>query len=92
MTVRRNNTAPAAGPFDVEDEFQFRCSVRKGDVRQNPRGGKNVEFKAKISEGLGVAKAKVLSFMQRNLPSAQLISQELYFKSRKVHHRVSILC
>ena len=27
MTVRRNNTAPAAGPFDVEDEFQFKGAV-----------------------------------------------------------------
>ena len=69
MAIRRNAT-PAAGPFDPDDEFKFRCFVRKGDVRENPRGGKMVEFMAKISEGLGVAKAKVLSFVQHTLPSA----------------------
>jgi len=83
MTVRRNKTTPAAGAFDVEDEFQFKCIVRKGDVGENPRGGKNVEFKAKVSEGLVVAKAKVLSLVQRTLPSVQLISEDLYFKKSK---------
>ena len=76
-------TSQAAGPFDVELDFQFKCNVRKGDIRENPRGGTLVEFKAKISEGLGVAKAKVLSFVQRTLPSALLISDELYFKRSK---------
>ena len=76
-------TSQAAGPFDVELDFQFKCNVRKGDIRENPRGGTLVEFKAKISEGLGVAKAKVLSFVQRTLPSALLISDQLYFKRSK---------
>ena len=79
----RNNSGPAAGPFDPEDEHKFKCFVRKGDIRQNPRGGEMVEFTAKISEGLGVAKAKVLSFVQRSLPSVQLISDDLYFKKSK---------
>ena len=61
----------------------FKCSVRKGDVRQNLRGGKIVDFNAKFSEGLGVAKAKILLFVRRKLPSAQLISEGLYFKKSK---------
>ena len=75
--------SPAAGQFDVDADCQFRCSVRKGDILQNPRGGKSVEFKMKISEGLGVATAKVLSFVQRTMNSAQLISDDLYFKKSK---------
>ena len=82
MAVRRSAT-PAAGHFDVDDEYQFRCSVRKGDVRENPRGGTNVEFKSKISEGLKAAKTKVLSFVRRTLPTSQLISEDLYFKKSK---------
>jgi len=42
-----------------------------------------VEFKAKILEGLGVAKVKVLTFVQRWMNSAQLISEDLYFKKSK---------
>ena len=76
-------TSPAAGQFEVDADCQFKCSVRKGDIRENPRGGKSVEFKAKISEGLGVAKAKVLAFVQRTMNSAQLISEDLYFKKSK---------
>ena len=76
-------TTPAAGQFDTDADCQFKCSVRKGDVRTNPRGGTSVEFKAKISEGLGVAKAKVLSFVQDTMTSAQLISEDLYFKKSK---------
>ena len=79
----RTNATPAAGPFDPESDFQFRCSVRKGNIRKNPRGGKLFKFKIKISEGLGVAKAKVLSFLQQTLPSAQMISEDLYFKKSK---------
>ena len=75
--------APAAGVFLLESEFQFRCTVRKGDIRDNPRGGKVTEFKAKISEGLSVTKAKALSFVRREMPSAQLISDDLYFKKSK---------
>ena len=82
-------TTPAAGQFDVDAEYQFKCSVRKGDIRENPRGGTSVEFKANISEGLGVAKAKVLAFVQRTMNSAQLISEDLYFKNRKVLHKVN---
>ena len=70
MSVPRDNTTPPAGLFSVGDEFWFRCSVRKGDRRENPRGGQQMEFKTRISEGLGVAKAKVLSSVQRTLPSA----------------------
>ena len=74
---------PAAGQFDIDANCQFKCSVRKGDIRENPRGGTSVEFQAKISEGLAVAKAKVLSFVQRTMNSAQLISEDLYFKKSK---------
>ena len=70
MSIRRDDTTPPAALFSVEDEFQFWCSVRKGDRRENPRGGQQVEFKTRISEGLGVVKVKVLSFVQRTLPSA----------------------
>jgi hypothetical protein len=82
MAVSRNTT-PVAGPFDADNEFQFKCHVRKGDVRENSRGGKLVEFMAKMSEGLEVAKAKVLSFARRTLPSAQLVSEDLCFKKSK---------
>ena len=70
MSVPRDNTTPPAGLFSVRDEFRFWCSVRKGDRRENPRGGQQMEFKTRISEGLGVAKAKVLLSVQRTLPSA----------------------
>ena len=76
-------TSPAAGQFDVDADCQFKCSVRKGDIRKNPRGGSPHEFQARISEGLGVAKAKVLSFVRRTMNSAQLISEDLYFKKSK---------
>ena len=79
----RDNTTPPAGLFSVEDEFQFRCSIQKGDRRENPRGGQQMEFKTSIADGLGVAKAKVLSFVQRTLPSARLISEDLYLKKLK---------
>ena len=79
----RITTIPAAGQFDIDADCQFKCSVRKGDIRENPRGGPSFEFKAKISEGLVVAKAKVLSFVQRTNNSAQLISEDLYFKKSK---------
>ena len=73
-------TSPAAGQCNVDDDCQFKCSVRKGGIRENPRGGKSVEFMSKVSEGLGVAKSKVLSFVQRTMSSAALISDDLYFK------------
>ena len=57
--------------------------MRKGDIRDNPRGGKVTEFKAKISEGLSVTKAKALSFLRREMSSAQLISDDLHFKKSK---------
>ena len=76
-------TSPAAGQFDVDAYCQFKCSVHKGEVRKNPRGGTPHEFKARISEGLGVAKAKVLAFVQRTMNLAQLISEDLYFKKSK---------
>ena len=82
MAVSRN-TAPAAGPFDTDNEFQFKCYVRKGDVRENPWGGKLVEFMAKISEGLDAAKANILSFARRALLSAQLMPKDLCFKKYK---------
>ena len=83
MVVRRSNTSPAAGPLNTEDKFQFRCSARKGGIHENPRDSKNVQFKAKVSEGLGLTKVKVLSFLHRSLPSAQLISEDLKFKRSK---------
>jgi len=76
-------TSPAAGQFDVDADCQFKCSVCKGDIRENPRGGTSFEFKAKILEGLGVAKVNVLSFVQRTMNLAQLISEDLYFKKSK---------
>ena len=81
--LREHNTTPPAGLFSVDDEFHFRCNIRKGDRRENPRGGKIVEFKASVADGLGVAKAKVISFMQRTLPSSRLISEDLYLKKSK---------
>ena len=41
------------------------------------------EFKAKILERLGIAKAKILSYLQRTLPQAKLISEDLFFKKSK---------
>ena len=74
---------PAASPLDFDLDCQFKCFVSKGNIRDNPRGGKKVEFKSKISEGLGVTRAKVLAFVQRTMPSAQLISDDLYFKKSR---------
>ena len=52
-------------------------------MRQNPRDGTIECFKAKISEGLGAAKARALSSVRRELPSAQLVLEDLYFKKSK---------
>ena len=41
------------------------------------------EFMEKISEGIEVARVKVLSFVQRTPPLVQLISKDLYFKKSK---------
>ena len=82
-TDARENSTPTAGALYIQVDCQFKCSVRKGDRRNNPRGGTLFEFKAKISEGLGVAKAKILSFLQQSMPSVQLISEDLYFKKSK---------
>uniref|UniRef100_A0A7S1FKZ7 Uncharacterized protein n=1 Tax=Corethron hystrix TaxID=216773 RepID=A0A7S1FKZ7_9STRA len=79
----RTIASPPSGQFNVDADCQFKCTVRKGYMIENPRGGASVEFKTKISEGLGVAKAKVLSFVQRTMDSAQLISEDLYFKKSK---------
>ena len=79
----RTITSPAAGYFDIDTDCQFKRSVRKGNIRKNSKGGKLVEFRANILEGLGVAKAKVLSFVQRTMNLAQLISKDLYFKKLK---------
>ena len=38
----RNNSGPAAGPFDPEDEHKFKCFVRKGDIRQALNSGRQV--------------------------------------------------
>ena len=75
-------TSPAAGQFDVDADCHFKCSVRKGDIRENTREGAPHEFKERILEELGVAKAKVFSFVQRTMNSAQLISE-------KVPHRAN---
>ena len=70
-------------PFNAEEEFEFRCSAHKGEVRENLRVGKNVEFKVKASKVLRATKAKVLSFAQRSLLSAQIISKDSHFKRSK---------
>ena len=76
-------SSPAAGQFDVNAYCHVKCSVRKGDILENRRGRKEFKFKAKVSEGLGVAKVKFLSFVQRTMNTAQLISEDLYFKKSK---------
>ena len=57
----RASAAPPVGLLDIKVDCQFKCFIRKGDIHDNPRGGTLFEFKAKISEVLGVAKAKILS-------------------------------
>ena len=74
---------PAAGVFNPENEYKFKLLVRKGDIRGNPRGGKEFNFQTKISEGLGVTKAKALHFVSSSMPEAQLINEDLYFKKSK---------
>ena len=78
----RTIAAPAAGIFDIDADCLFKCNVRKGNILENPRGGTSFDFDTKISEGLEVAKAKVLSYV-RMMNSAQLISEDLYFKKSK---------
>jgi len=78
----RTIAAPAAGIFDIDADCLFKCNVRKGNILENPRGGTSFDFDTKISEGLDVAKAKVLSYV-RMMNSAQLISEDLYFKKSK---------
>jgi len=69
--------------FDPNMEFNLKCTVRKGDIRNNPRGGTVGEFRVKISEGLEVLRAKALSFLCCTLPNSQLISEDVYFKKSK---------
>ena len=83
LTSTRASAEPPAGLLDTEVDCRFKCFIQKGDIRDNPRGGTLFEFKAKISEGLGVAKAKILSYLQRTLPQAKLISEDLFFKNSK---------
>ena len=80
---RSANNPPAAGVFNNDAEYRFKCHVRKGNVTDNPRGGTPFDFTVKISEGLYVAKAKVQSLVRRTLPQAQLITEDLYFKKAK---------
>ena len=42
-----------------------------------------MEFKSNISEGLVVVLAKVLSYVNRTIPSVQYISKDLFFKKSK---------
>ena len=72
-----------AGPLDVNMECQFKCTVRKGDTRDNPRGGASTDFKVKISEGVEVLKARTLSFVRHALSNAQLVSDDIHFKKSK---------
>ena len=67
-----------AGPLDVNMECQFKCTICKGDIRDNPRGGTSTDFKVKISEGVEVVKARALSFVHHMLLNAQLISDDVY--------------
>ena len=43
----------AAKTLDAEREAQFKLSVRKEDIRNNPRGGTITAFKSRISDGFG---------------------------------------
>ena len=72
-----------AGPLEVDAEYHFKITARKGDIRENPWGGKTGEFKLKILEGLQVAKAKVLPFVSWELPNQTLINEDLHFKNSK---------
>ena len=76
-------TQANAGLFDPNMEFNLKCTVRKGDIRNNPRGRAVGKFRVKISEGLEVLRAKALSFLHRTLPTSQLISEDVYFKKSK---------
>ena len=64
----RSSVVPPAGILDIEVDCQFQCFIWTGDIRDNSRGGTLFDFKAKISEGLEVAKPKILSYLQRMLP------------------------
>ena len=69
--------------FDPSVKFNLKCTVRKGDIRNNPRGGTVGEFRVKNSEGIEVLRDKALSFLRRTLPNSQLISEDVYFKNSK---------
>ena len=71
------STVPNAGLFDVNADCKFKCTIRKGDIKDNPRGGTAGEFLVKISEGLDVVKAKAISFVQRKIKNSQLITEDV---------------
>ena len=54
---------PNTGVFNVNVGCKFKCTVQKGSIRDNPRGGTAGEFLIKISEGLDIVKAKATSFV-----------------------------
>jgi len=41
-STSRAELIPAAGIFEVDADCNFRCSVRKGDIREGPRGGSQI--------------------------------------------------
>ena len=72
-----------SGPLELDAEYRFKMCMRKGDIRENPWGGKTGEFKLKISEGLWVAKAKALTFVSWELPNQTLMNEDMHFKKSK---------
>ena len=75
------NTPPEGHPF--------KCLIRKGYRSGNQRGGTVIRFKSKASEELGVAKAKIVSFMHRMMSTALLVSDDVYFIKLKVLLKVN---
>ena len=68
------------GTFDMQMETRFKLSVRKGDVRNNPRGGGTITKLTKIGDVFGVAKARALSGFRKSMPTFQLLTEDVCFK------------
>ena len=73
------NSTATDGTFDMQMETRFKLSVRKGDVRNNPRGGTITKL-TKIGDVFGVTKARALSGFRKSMPTFQLLTEDVCFK------------
>ena len=60
-TIPKITSTAVVRILNMQIETRFKSSTRKGDVRNNPRGGTNTNFKSNIRDDFGVTKARLLN-------------------------------